>query len=305
VQRINVQYFYQLAAAILPLKQLKTAPIFEQFSELWTAERFLRGYLLNELTRPTASAASGWELVAALKALTDDITREEPLSPHEVANISFVLLTKFENNLEAEYNGKDIFVVAKKGILSTTDLIENAEEMFSQKIRERIAPAISDIQQAGKCIAFQVSTAAAFHIFRAVEAVARIYVEIVRGTPPTGKEKRFGLGGFVKILVEHGADERVTNSISQLAKLHRNPTMHPEITINNDEVIATLGMAQSVIQSMVADMESRQAEPVEEIINVLPTIAQLKLEDERNSEDEEDIGGARKLQLGDGDNNAR
>ena len=131
-------------------------------------------------------------------------------------NISFVLVTKFENNLEAEYNGKDIFVVAKKGILSTTDLIENAEEMFSQKIRERIAPAISDIQQAGKCIAFQVSTAAAFHIFRAVEAVAKIYVEIVRGTPPTDKEKRFGLGGFARILVEHGADERVTNSVPQL-----------------------------------------------------------------------------------------
>jgi hypothetical protein len=81
--------------------------------------------------------------------------------------------------------------------------------------------------------------------------------------------------------------------------------MHPEITINNDEVIATLGMAHSVIQSMVADMESRQADPLEEIVNVLPTIAQLKLEDERNSEDEEDIEGARQLRLGGGDNSAR
>jgi hypothetical protein len=298
VERLNAQYFYSLATALVPLRQLKAnVSISDQFSLLWTAERFLRAYLLNELTRPGASAASGWELVNALDALTSVPAREEPVSFFEVANISTALLTKFENNLEAEYFSKDVFIVSKKGLLSTTDLIENAEELFSKPIRERITPAIFDIKQAGKCIAFQVSTAAAFHIFRAVEAVARLYVEVVRGTPPDDKEKRLGLGGFVKILNLNGADERVTNAISQLAKLHRNPTMHPDIRIDNDEVIATLGMAQSVIQSMVADMETRQSKPMAEIVDVLPTLKQLQIEAEADSDDEERV---RELQLGNG-----
>jgi hypothetical protein len=276
VKRINAQYFYQLAAAILPLKQLKPTPLIESFSELWTAEQFLLGYLTNDLTRPTASANSGWELLRAIQALTNNLMREEPISYLEATNISGVMLQKFENNLEAEYNSKDVFVVSRKGIFSTTDLIEGAELLFSKDVQARIQSAVPDIQQAGKCIAFEVPTAAAFHIFRAVEAVSKLYVEKMRGRGPTDKEKRGGIGSFVAILDANGADPRVTSSLAQLAKLHRNPTMHPDMTISNDEVLATLGMAQSVIQSMVADMEKKDASPLPNIVEVLPNVRAVK-----------------------------
>jgi hypothetical protein len=231
--------------------------------------------------------------------LTENLGRDEPVSYFEVTNIKS-LLTKFENNLEAEYATKDLFVVSRKGIYSTTDLIERTEQAFPKEFTDRIPDAINDLKQAGRCIAFEVPTAAAFHIFRAVEAVAKQYVTVMRGTPPTDKEKRGGLGNFVVILNENGADVRVTSSIAQLAKLHRNPTMHPEMFIRNTEILATFGMAQSVIQSMIADMELRQPEPSTTITSVLPDPKDLAYGAE--AESDEDDESIRQLQLSNGEN---
>ena len=121
----------------------------------------------------------------------------------------------------------------------------------------------------------------------------------MRGTPPTDKEKRGGLGCFVKILSGYGADERVVNSISQLAKLHRNPTMHPEQFIDKTEVLGTFGMATSVIQGIIADMENWQQEPSESITSVLPAPKDLEDEIARETDEDEPI---EPLQLSDGHN---
>lgn len=298
MERVNAQFFYRMAIGLHPIETIAPEkPISDQFSLLWTAQSELWAYLVNKIMPPVACEKSGWALWGALKELTDNFSRPEPISYYEASNI-VSLLTKFENNLEAEYATKDLFVVSPKGLYSTTDLIERTENAFPEEFRDRIPAAMRDLKEAGRCIAFEVPTAAAFHIFRAGETVAKQYVAAVRGTPPSDKEKRGGLGKFVEILEEKGADTRVTSAISQLAKLHRNPTMHPEMFITKTEILGTFAMAQSVIQSMIADMELRRPQPSPAITSVLPDPKDLEYEREA----ENDGDSIQPLQLGDGGN---
>ena len=80
--------------------------------------------------------------------------------------------TVFSN--EAQYIAT--YFVSKKGIYDTNDLIENADDLFTETAKKHISPrAIYDICEPGKCLAFDLGTAAGFHIARAVEQVYRLY----------------------------------------------------------------------------------------------------------------------------------
>lgn len=281
MQRINVQYFYRLATILRPLARVEVGQTVEQvFSDLYNAETELNFFLWNTLMPPETCFQTGYELLEAVKQLTKEIGNNHQIDPLEANRVTNGL-TQFETVLQADYARRDMFAVSKKGIYSTTDLVERAETMFSKTIQERIPGAMGDMHAAGRCIAFELATAAGFHIFRAVEAVGREYVTTVRGTAPTDKEKNLGLGGYKKILEDHGADTRVINALDQLRRLHRNPTMHPEITLTTDEVITTLGMAQSAIQAMVADMEKFRKEPEQAVVQALPQATPEPAEDEQ------------------------
>jgi hypothetical protein len=125
---------------------------------------------------------------------------------------------------------------------------------------------------AGRCVAFELSTAAAFHLFRAVEAATKAYILLVRGTPVTKDEKRFGLGGYATLLrkKEFAVDERITESLAQLTRLHRNPTIHPESPITSAEIIGTMGMVVSVIEVLALDSERRKTTPQIPLSQMLP-----------------------------------
>src|SRR5260370_4743119 len=209
MQRINVQYFYRLATLVRPLDKIVVGQTVEDvFAELYSAETELNLFLWNDIMPPDTSFQSGYDLLQAIKELTKEIGNNHQINPVEANKITNGL-RQFEIVLQADYSRRDMFAVSKKGIYSTTDLVERAESMFSKAIQERIPEATSDMHAAGRCIAFELATAAGFHIFRAVEAVGREYVTIVRGTAPTDKEKNLGLGGYKKILEEHGAAQKV------------------------------------------------------------------------------------------------
>jgi hypothetical protein len=59
MQRINVQYFYQLASNLLPLKTLTAGnSILTEFSTLWDAEKEIKSFLGNTVIPPTTSVVS-------------------------------------------------------------------------------------------------------------------------------------------------------------------------------------------------------------------------------------------------------
>ena len=279
--RINVQYFYRLATSLRPLVDLEIGTtIDEAYSQLYQAEVELNTFLFNTVIPPDTSYQSGYNLLQVIRSLMEQVGEDKELNAQDVSTIGNGLRL-FENIFAAEYARKDTFFVSKKGIYSTTELIESAANMFAPEILIRISDAVADIDQAGRCLAFELPTAAGFHIFRAVESVSKQYVTVFRGTPPTGKNE-MSLGNHIRILRTTDADERVVETLDQIRKLHRNPVMHPEQSLTMSEVQSLLGVASSLIQSMVAGMERKAPTPDPTIAQMLPDPNLLDPEDEEN-----------------------
>jgi hypothetical protein len=60
------------------------------------------------------------------------------------------------------------------------------------------------------------------------------------------------LGVYLNALKQAGkGDPKVLGALKQMADLHRNPTIHPETVLTVDEAIAILGIAQSVVSTML------------------------------------------------------
>jgi len=114
-----------------------------------------------------------------------------------------------------------------------------------------------DIQQAGKCLAFEMCTATGFHALRALESVMCEYLRL-RDITPTKRD----MGEYVRLLVGDGADQGVIAIIDQLRKLYRNPLMHPEDNLETtDEAIGVFQLSTTAIGGLIRDMEKRKLFP--------------------------------------------
>jgi hypothetical protein len=82
-----------------------------------------------------------------------------------------------------------------------------------------------DIRQAGKCLAYEVPTAAGFHLLRAADSVLRRYHrQLTRKELPA---RAWSWGIYIKGLAAAGADPRVVSALEQVKNLHRNPSSIP------------------------------------------------------------------------------
>jgi hypothetical protein len=82
-----------------------------------------------------------------------------------------------------------------------------------------------DINQGAKCLAFEVPTAAAFHLMRATESVIqRYYGEVVGKLPP---KKSRNWGAYIANLRRCGAEPKIISALEDMKELYRNPIIHP------------------------------------------------------------------------------
>jgi hypothetical protein len=72
-----------------------------------------------------------------------------------------------------------LYGVTRKAGFALPTLIENGAACFPTEIRSKAPEALPDLEQATRCIAFELFTAAGFHLDRANEAVLRRYWDAV------------------------------------------------------------------------------------------------------------------------------
>ena len=155
--------------------------------------------------------------------------------------------------LLSELGSLATFFVTQKGGYDTALLLEQGEALFSDDLGVKVPEAKYDAKEAGKCLAFEVPTAAGFHLFRVTECVLRRYYSHVTGGSPHPKSRNIEV--YLKALRRAGVgDPKIIDSLKQLADLHRNPLIHPEIALTLDEALALAGMARSVTTAMLVKM---------------------------------------------------
>lgn len=256
--RVNMYAFYDLGSRLKSALSLAdNARYRDAWYGLYQARDALQVLLDSEIVPVKTCRVAAEEAVAAINQAvplgfaeaTANIDKQESVPQWVVIRIRS-RIRDLQTILSAELNVLDTYSVSQKGAYSTSDLIQQAELLIPESLRG-LLPVQSklDIQQAGKCIAYDVPTGAAFHILRGTEAVIRAYYQHVTGTLPKPKMRNWG--AYVKHLITSGADPKITGYIDHLRELYRNPVFHPEENLSPEEAQMFLGACISAICQML------------------------------------------------------
>jgi len=202
----------------------------------------------------TAVVPERWEDLHAALTFPPGVV-EEPVAFWKVNEVQMAA-KEFETVLAAECQVMDTYFVSKKGTYSTADLIERAHHQVPPAYRPGLPEFTrADLDQAGRCLAFDLPTAAAFHLLRGTEAVLRQYYErIVPGTKRAAPKMR-NWGVYLKLLKEHGAEPRVTSLLDHLKDSYRNPVLHPEENYTDERAQLLFGVCISALGMMIEEMQ--------------------------------------------------
>lgn len=265
MRRIDAFYLYNIGLEIHRISniRLKYWPEHNDYVtkkgalyDLRAAAETLTQFIYNSVFKVKVANTAGTALLAALRNLIEVCEKaeeSEPLNYYDFTNTQNAL-AEFEAVLKAEFGTMGIYLVAPKNAMDTLTLIESGEEAFPPSLKEKVPEALSDVRQAMSCIAFELPTAAAFHLHRANEAVLKAYWKACSN----GKalSDRATMGQIVADMESSGFGRpEVRSSLRDIINLHRNPTIHPEQSLEEvEEAISLYGAIRSAIGFMLKEI---------------------------------------------------
>lgn len=270
MEKLSLTPFYQLGASLNQLTKMDTKPE-NRFNIIIAALPVERGvrFLLDSFSTLTVCRTTGEELIAAIddafqwiiKAEANEVNKPdvEVNKPEAVVlgNIKFQQIInkakEFETVLCADLQTLATYHVTQKGIYSTPDLIDRAENTLPAPVLEKIGKeVVEEIRQSGRCLGFDCATASAFHIMRATEAVMHeYYISVCR--PKHKTQKRLDSWGAYIAKLKDSDDTNVPEVVAMIQQIkdrHRNLIMHPEVVLSPDEAFTLFEIAQAAIIAM-------------------------------------------------------
>lgn len=204
--------------------------------------------LLDELglvvTARAAKSLKGQELLEELESKEEGhkLTVAEAKRVKDFAR-------ELRTTLMAEASGLDAFIVSEKR-MDVEKLLGDVGALFPKNTFEKL-PDIAqlDFKEAGKCVAFERSTAAAFHLMRGTEATLReFYVSTVK----RNRVDPLNWGPMVKHLRERRSPpaSSLLDNLDAIRRNFRNPTQHPEAIYEIDEAQDLFGICIDVVSRM-------------------------------------------------------
>jgi len=187
------------------------------------------------------------------RAMTDVV------SDIEAWSISFNR-DKFRTAFLAELGVMPTFFVTQKGGFDTPSLLTQGNLLFPPDLHKKAPETIADVGSACRAVAFDLGTAAGFHIFRVLEAVLRRYYVAVAGGAAAPKVRT--IGTYVRAMRKLGCgDPVVLATLNQIRDLHRNPLVHPEAQLTADQAVSLVGVVRSAIEAMLTALPEVSAYP--------------------------------------------
>jgi hypothetical protein len=273
VQKIDGNYLYQVGSQIHPLSSFSAfrvggtaTTLDEAHYPIIVAERALEPLLTRSVFRLRTSLQAGEVLLFTIRNIKAKIlAAPDRTIAMEIADIFEVqsVLSNFEAVLGAELGQLPLYVVTQKAGFDTATLIERGAWCFPTDVLVKVPESIPDLEQATRCIAYELPTAAGFHLHRANEAVLRKYWDAVTTNAERPASRNMGdyLGEMNKRKV---GDPKVKSALKDLKDLHRNPLIHPEDSLSMDEAVSLLSGIYTVMVHMLRAM------PIPETTLALP-----------------------------------
>jgi hypothetical protein len=259
VLRIWVPYVYKLSEALQPISNLTDgAKLSDVRYQLYFAHSTLSEFLYQSVWGLTlrVCTAPGKDLLDALQAAYSKNDGDDTaINWFDLFNLN-QKLTAFKTVLEAELQIAATYLVTPRRGYDINTLLANAEVIFPAELCQKIPEILFDLREAGKCLAFELGTAAGFHLLRSLETVICLYWNVVMNGASLPDNRN--LGNYINRMEAAGkGDGKVLTALRQIKDHHRNSLMHPEETLDLDSAIALLGIVQSAIVAMLPTIPPR------------------------------------------------
>jgi len=197
-------------------------------------------------------------LVAQMRNMSAAILSSDDIASTKLQHIDVLrlqnLYSKFETLFVGDLQAGSVFLVSPKGGYDTEALTEAGLAVFGADLTTKVPEALPDIRQATRCIAFELPTAAGFHLHRAHESVLRVYWDCVTGGADRPQEQNMGV--YLRELdkLKKGKPE-VRSHLRSIKDFHRNPLMHPEQSLDSvDQALDLLSAIRSSIGYMLREI---------------------------------------------------
>ncbi|MDO8318767.1 hypothetical protein [Rhodoferax sp.] len=203
----------------------------------------------------------GQELLKISKEVFDSIQDDQgniggTLEMNQLTSLK-TAFTNFEITFKADLAVANLYVLTSKGAFDTGILAEFGIQAFPDDLGKKVPDAVNDAQQAGRCIAFDLPTSAAFHMHRAHEAVVHAYFKAL--VPTEKSPERQALSAWVQALEKADAPKEIVAAVRDINTLHRNPVLHPEHTLKDSgEAIALLGSIHTSMRYMLPTIPGKE-----------------------------------------------
>lgn len=191
------------------------------------------------------------------KVAFDEGDKDEMLGEPFIRHLTG-LLDEFDVLFTRESRKINVFAISPVGIYDIEKLIESADKRFPQNLL-KVMPelTVNDLKEAGKCLAFELPTACAFHICRATEALMLAYYEKATGKSWPFAKRDWGM--YVNQLKTlPNVPKAITDRLWEIRE-DRNSYTHPDITVPLDEALVVFELCNNVIHMMAKEIEKIEA----------------------------------------------
>ena len=189
-----------------------------------------------------------------LERVPEDATLSRPQADEIVERVKLVAdVLKYEaTNLQA-------YIIPDKR-LPVVKLLSDVSGLFGECVFTALPDlAQYDFAQAGKCIAFDLPTSAAFHILRGTEGVLRSYHSALMVSAPPPATLLWGpMVADLKKLTGDTPPKELLDNLDNIRVSFRNPTQHPEKRYDIDEAQDLFNLCVDVINRMAKDLFRRR-----------------------------------------------
>jgi len=255
VDKVNTLYFYSFGQSVSALLTLRPdLPIDMRGNVVHGAVVALSEFITGgkHATVLPRSVSTAQDLLDEVNLWATNQTQHQNLSRLHA------LVSVFSVVLHEEVSRAHIYRLSDKGNLSIDHLIDGASKRYPSTTFALLDDNIKrEIDEAGKCLACALYTASGFHILRSVEIGIKAYLfTLSGGTLP----KNRNWGAYIDALNNVNAATDVVD-VLRILKTKRNPLMHPQDVLDQDEAVDIFCLSQATTNAIVKEIEkgSRQS----------------------------------------------
>lgn len=177
-------------------------------------------------------------------------------------------LEEFRHVLSAECRKSETYFIEKKVGFDVPTLLHSAEENLHDSIHPYVPDAaLTEIREAGRCLALESFTACGFHTLRGLEVVMAAYYKAV-----SGKEKGFRswhdyiealetLATQAKESKASYPSPKVASMLDRMRQLDRNPLMHPSDSLDEMAADTLFKLGIVTITELAKDLRDMAGQP--------------------------------------------